>query len=70
MKRAIWMLVLVIVLLPCAGCELGVLVSNPDAAQAFISGRVDMATDLATNWGVYAAQFAARIDQLFAALAS
>ena len=37
----------------CTGCELGVLVSNPDAAQAFLSQRLDMIISGAANWALW-----------------
>ena len=54
MKTRIAMLVCVAGLaLMSTGCELGVLVQNPDAAQAFLSQRLDMIITGAANWALW-----------------
>ena len=54
MKTRIAMLVCLMgVVVLCTGCELGVLVSNPDAAQAFLSQRLDMFITGAADWALW-----------------
>lgn len=61
MKRVIFCLLVIVLILPCMGCDLGVLVSDPDAAQAFITQRVDTALGLVADWGLYLDQFLSRL---------
>lgn len=61
MKRVFLCLVLVVLVLPCLGCELGTLVSNPDAAQAFITGRIDMISGMVADWMLYAELLSAQL---------
>ncbi len=41
------------VVVMCTGCELGVLVSNPNAAQVFLSQRLDMVITGVADWALW-----------------
>lgn len=60
-KRFAVSAVAVVLVLSCAGCDLGALVSNPDAAQAFITGRLDMLIGTAADWMLYVDGLLARL---------
>ena len=37
----------------CSGCDVGVLVSNPDAVQGVLRDGVALATGAAANWAMF-----------------
>lgn len=60
-KRIVVSALAVVLVLSCAGCDLGMLVSNSDAVQAGITQRLDMLIGTAADWMLYVDGLLARL---------